>query len=193
MSTFRGEGDLSNLQLDEEVLTELLELPSWIRLTSAWCNHVSFRISWTKLKSTPITLVCILPPTTPITTTTPHPRHSIINLRFSHYHTYTRTQSLDEVNITIETCELGRSADAGGAAGAAGGGWQTLTAPQGKYTFVNKIIDGITVTVNTVNVNFKSPAFTASVQVSLFVGCSWPHFALLPQTLLLFSLHFPSV
>lgn len=59
LSTFRGEGDLSNLQLDENVLTELLELPSWIRLTSAWCNHVSFRISWTKLKSVPITLVRI--------------------------------------------------------------------------------------------------------------------------------------
>lgn len=59
LSTFRGEGELSNLQLDEAVLTELLELPSWLRLTSAWCNHVSFRISWTKLKSVPITLVYI--------------------------------------------------------------------------------------------------------------------------------------
>lgn len=57
ISTFRGEGELSNLQLDENVLTDLLELPSWLRLTSAWCNHVSFRISWTKLKSVPITLV----------------------------------------------------------------------------------------------------------------------------------------
>lgn len=57
VSTFRGEGDLSNLQLNEDVLTDLLELPPWIRLTSAWCNHVSFRISWTKLKSVPITLV----------------------------------------------------------------------------------------------------------------------------------------
>lgn len=60
MSAFRGEGDLSNLQLNEDVLTDLLELPSWIRLTSAWCNHVSFRISWTKLKSVPITLVRVL-------------------------------------------------------------------------------------------------------------------------------------
>lgn len=57
ISTFGGEGELSNLQLDEKVLTELLELPGWLKLTSAWCNHVSFKISWTKLKSTPITLV----------------------------------------------------------------------------------------------------------------------------------------
>lgn len=57
ISTFRGEGELSNLELDENVLTELLELPLWLRLTSGWCNHVSFRISWTKLGSVPITLV----------------------------------------------------------------------------------------------------------------------------------------
>lgn len=57
LSTFKGEGELTNLQLDENVLTDLLELPNWLRLTSAWCNQVSFRISWTKLKSVPITLV----------------------------------------------------------------------------------------------------------------------------------------
>lgn len=71
------------------------------------------------------------------------------------------TQSLDEVNITIETCEFGRNENS------AGGGWQSLTAPQGKYNFINKIVDGITVTINTVNINFKSPAFIASVQVWL--------------------------
>lgn len=70
-------------------------------------------------------------------------------------------QSLDEVNITIETCEFGRTENA-----QATGGWQTLTAPKGKYNFIDKIIDGITVTINTVNVKFNSPAFTASVQLS---------------------------
>uniref|UniRef100_A0A1Q3F3C1 Uncharacterized protein n=1 Tax=Culex tarsalis TaxID=7177 RepID=A0A1Q3F3C1_CULTA len=126
LSAFRGEGELSNLQLDENVLTDLLELPSWLRLTSAWCNHVSFRISWTKLKSTPITL------------------------------------TLDEVNITIETCEIARS----GTPTAAGAGLSSLAANQGKYSFIHKVIDGITIVVNTVNVNLKSPAFTASVQMS---------------------------
>ncbi|XP_058062707.1 bridge-like lipid transfer protein family member 3B [Anopheles bellator] len=124
LSAFRGEGELSNLQLDENVLTELLELPSWLRLTSAWCNHVSFRISWTKLKSTPITL------------------------------------TLDEVNITIETCEIARSGTP------TAGGLSSLAVPQGKYSYIQKVIDGITIVVNTVNVNLKSPAFTASVQMS---------------------------
>lgn len=59
LSTFKGEGELTNLELDETVLTDLLELPSWLRLTSAWCNKVSFRIQWTKLKNIPIFLVSI--------------------------------------------------------------------------------------------------------------------------------------
>lgn len=124
ISTFKGEGELSNLQLDENVLTELLELPSWLRLTSAWCNHISFRISWAKLKSVPITL------------------------------------SLDEVNISVETCDRSRS---GGETPTVG--VQSLSVPMGKYSFIHKVIDGITIIVNTVNVNFKSPAFVASVQV----------------------------
>ncbi|XP_052853202.1 bridge-like lipid transfer protein family member 3B isoform X4 [Drosophila gunungcola] len=137
LSTFRGEGELSNLELDERVLTELLELPSWLRLTSAWCNHVSFRISWTKLKSVPITL------------------------------------TLDEVRITIETCNP-TTRDAGGGSGPGGAGSPTAAAaaaalpqvPQGKYSFIHKVVDGITIVVNTVNVNFVSAAFTASVQMS---------------------------
>ncbi|XP_024881822.1 UHRF1-binding protein 1-like isoform X1 [Temnothorax curvispinosus] len=122
LSTFKGEGELSNLELDETVLTDLLELPSWLRLTNAWCNKVSFRIQWTKLKSVPIFL------------------------------------SLDEVHIDVETCEDLRS----------------MSSPQGiasyagpaKYSFIHKVIDGITIAVNTVLVTFKSPAFIASVQMN---------------------------
>jgi hypothetical protein len=124
ISTFKGEGELSNLQLDENVLTELLELPSWLKLTSAWCNHISFRISWAKLKSVPITL------------------------------------TLDEVNVSVETCEVARSGS-----GTPISGIQSLPS-LGRYSFIHKVIDGITIVVNTVNVSFKSPAFTSTVQVS---------------------------
>lgn len=121
LSTFKGEGELMNLELNEDVLTDLLELPSWLRLTEAWCNKVSFRISWTKLKNVPIHL------------------------------------SLDEVNITVETCEQLRSTSPEG-------GLSSYTTPV-KYSFIHKVIDGITVTVNTVNVLFNSPAFIATVQI----------------------------
>lgn len=122
LSTFKGEGELSNLELDEIVLTDLLELPSWLRLTSAWCNKVSFRIQWTKLKSVPIFL------------------------------------SLDEVHIDVETCEDLRSMSSPQ-------GVSSYTGPA-KYSFIHKVIDGITVAVNTVLVTFKSPAFIASVQMN---------------------------
>lgn len=45
------------MTLDEDLLTDLLELPGWVRLTSAKCNKATFRIQWTKLKTVPIVLV----------------------------------------------------------------------------------------------------------------------------------------
>ncbi|KAK2582855.1 hypothetical protein KPH14_008937 [Odynerus spinipes] len=122
LSTFKGEGELTNLELDEIVLTDLLELPSWLRLTKSWCNKVSFRIQWTKLKSVPILL------------------------------------KLDEVHIDVETCEDLRNMSS----------TQGLSSYAGpaKYSLIHKVIDGITVTVNTVSVTFKSPAFIASVQMN---------------------------
>ncbi|XP_043263704.1 UHRF1-binding protein 1 isoform X1 [Colletes gigas] len=133
LSTFKGEGELTNLELDETVLTDLLELPSWLRLTNAWCNKVSFRIQWTKLRSVPIFL------------------------------------SLDEVHIEVETCEDLRNLSS----------MQGLSSCVGptKYSFIHKVIDGITVSVNTVSVTFKSPAFIASVQMNHIVveskSASW--------------------
>lgn len=62
------------------------------------------------------------------------------------------------MNITVETCEELRSMSAQG-------GLSSYAAVPGKYSFIHKVIDGITVTVNTVNILFNSPAFTASVQV----------------------------
>ncbi|XP_046394074.1 UHRF1-binding protein 1 isoform X3 [Ischnura elegans] len=123
LSTFKGEGDLTELQLDENVLTDLLELPSWLRLTRAWCNKVSFRIQLTKLKSVPIVL------------------------------------TLDEVHISVETCEDLRPLSASY-------GMPPDGSSPTKYSFIDKVIDGMTVYVNAVFVNFRSPAFVASVQMS---------------------------
>ncbi|CAK9832841.1 UHRF1-binding protein 1-like [Anthophora retusa] len=125
LSTFKGEGELTNLELDETVLTDLLELPSWLRLTNAWCNKVSFRIQWTKLRSVPIIL------------------------------------SLDEVHIEVETCEDLRDLSSSQ-------GLSSYTGPA-KYSFIHKVIDGITVAVNNVSVTFKSPAFIASVQINRII------------------------
>ncbi|KAH9641824.1 hypothetical protein HF086_001540 [Spodoptera exigua] len=60
LSALRGSGELQDLTLDEELLTDLLELPGWVKLTSAKCNRASFRIQWTKLKTVPIVLLGLL-------------------------------------------------------------------------------------------------------------------------------------
>ena len=125
LSTLRGEGELTGLELNCAVLTQLLELPSWVRLVTASCNRAAIRIQWTKLKTVPIQLC------------------------------------LDEIRVTIETCEelRGDTAQLG----------EKLVVPgqaQGYYGFTDKVVDGISMSVNLVHVNLTSLAFTASFQMS---------------------------
>ncbi|KAM3840492.1 bridge-like lipid transfer protein family member 3A isoform 1-T1 [Vipera latastei] len=56
LSTLKGQGQLTNLELDEEVLQNLLDLPTWLAITRVFCNKASIRIQWTKLKTHPICL-----------------------------------------------------------------------------------------------------------------------------------------
>ncbi|XP_068622963.1 bridge-like lipid transfer protein family member 3B [Battus philenor] len=121
LSALRGSGELQDLTLDEDLLTDLLELPAWVRLTSAKCNRVSFRIQWTKLKTVPIVL------------------------------------NLDEVHIALEVCTEPRVMNPGAAS--------AMPVP-GKYSYIHKVIDGISVAVNQVQIDFNCDAFTSSVQIS---------------------------
>jgi hypothetical protein len=126
LSALRGEGELTDLELEVELLAELLELPAWVRLTQATCNRANIRIQWTKLKTVPIQL------------------------------------SLDEIRVKVETCEELRTAE--------GHGVTPLQLPaSGAYGFTERIVDGITITVNLVHVQLSSLAFTASVQMSRIV------------------------
>uniref|UniRef100_H3B1B9 Bridge-like lipid transfer protein family member 3A n=1 Tax=Latimeria chalumnae TaxID=7897 RepID=H3B1B9_LATCH len=56
LSTLKGEGQLTNLELDEEVLQNVLDLPTWLAITRVYCNKAAIRIQWTKLKTHPISL-----------------------------------------------------------------------------------------------------------------------------------------
>ena len=44
LSTLKGEGQLSHLELDEEVLQNVLELPTWLAITRVYCNRASIRV-----------------------------------------------------------------------------------------------------------------------------------------------------
>lgn len=123
INTLNGEGEVSNLLLDEKELTDLLELPCWLKLTAASCNHVSIKITW-KVRSVPIIL------------------------------------SLDCVELTLETCEIEQIAKK-----AVNGEFLTQNS-LGKYSFIHKIVDGITVIINTVSVKFTSPTFSCNFELS---------------------------
>lgn len=45
LSTLKGEGELKNLELDEEVLQNMLDLPTWLAISKVFCNKASIRVS----------------------------------------------------------------------------------------------------------------------------------------------------
>ena len=44
VSTLKGEGDLQNLELDETILMDILDLPTWLKLTKAVVNKLSIKV-----------------------------------------------------------------------------------------------------------------------------------------------------
>ncbi|XP_053383939.1 bridge-like lipid transfer protein family member 3B isoform X2 [Mercenaria mercenaria] len=122
ISTLKGEGEMTNLELDELVLMDVMDLPTWMKLTKAVCNKVSAKVQWTKLKSQPICLF------------------------------------LDEVVLEVETCSEPRPPNKPS--------HQSSTRSEGKYGFVDKVMDGIYIHINSVSVQFVSDKFHASLQLS---------------------------
>ena len=121
----RGEGELNGLELDEEVLMDLLELPAWLAIRSARCNRLTIKIQWTSLKTKPI---CIF---------------------------------LDCVSVDMVTCENLRVPTNVSASKQASAGSDV-----GKYGFAERVIDGVSVHINSVMISFKSYAFSADIDVS---------------------------
>lgn len=44
LSTLKGEGQLTNLELDEEVLQSLLDIPTWLAINRVECNKAAIRV-----------------------------------------------------------------------------------------------------------------------------------------------------
>ncbi|OXB65180.1 hypothetical protein ASZ78_005296 [Callipepla squamata] len=44
LSTLKGEGQLTNLELDQEVLQNMLDLPTWLAINKVFCNKASIRV-----------------------------------------------------------------------------------------------------------------------------------------------------
>lgn len=131
LSAFKGSCELSNLQLEEKVLMELLSFPAWLGINKATCDQLYIKIPWTKIKSVPIQM------------------------------------SLNEVSVEVEVCDEFRNVDSTDDLNLANI-INTAQAP-GKYGFVDRVIDGITVTVNNVLITFKSKLMSATFNLSRVV------------------------
>ncbi|CAF1314302.1 unnamed protein product [Adineta ricciae] len=118
LSTFKGEGELSSINLDEKALEDVIELPSWLKIQKATCGRVFIKIPWTNLKTLPIQI------------------------------------QLDDVTIEIETCEQLRDVQSS----------TNVNDPLvGKYGFINRVIDGISLTITNLTFEIKAQGFKASI------------------------------
>uniref|UniRef100_A0A7M4FPH9 Bridge-like lipid transfer protein family member 3B n=1 Tax=Crocodylus porosus TaxID=8502 RepID=A0A7M4FPH9_CROPO len=135
LSTLKGEGQLTNLELDEEVLQNMLDLPTWLAINKVFCNKASLRIPWTKLKTQPISL------------------------------------SLDKVVMEMSTCEEPRAPNGPSPIATASG--------QSEYGFAEKVVEGISVSVNSIIIRIGAKAFNASFELSQLriysVNTNWEH------------------
>lgn len=127
LSAFKGSCELSNLQLEERVLMDLLSFPVWVKINKAACDQLSIKIPWTRIKSVPIQM------------------------------------NLNEVMVEVEVCDEFRDVDGEDELNLAN--LINSQAP-GKYGFVDRVIDGITVTVNSVLITFKSRLMSATLNLS---------------------------
>lgn len=128
LSTLKGEGQLSNLELDEEVLQNMLDLPTWLAVTRVYCNKAAIRIQWTKLKTSPICLF------------------------------------LDKVEVEMRTCEEPRPPN--------GPSPIAITAGQSEYGFAEKVVEGMSIRINSITIKVQARAFHASFELWQLQGNS---------------------
>uniref|UniRef100_A0A674PMK1 Bridge-like lipid transfer protein family member 3B n=1 Tax=Takifugu rubripes TaxID=31033 RepID=A0A674PMK1_TAKRU len=133
LSTLKGEGHLTNLELDKEVLQSLLDLPTWLAINRVCCNKATIRIPWTKLKTHPISL------------------------------------TLDKVEMEMSTCDEPRPPNGPSPIATASG--------QSEYGFAEKVVEGMSLSINSIIIKISAKAFNASFELSQLqvysVNTSW--------------------
>ncbi|TWW64741.1 UHRF1-binding protein 1-like [Takifugu flavidus] len=133
LSTLKGEGHLTNLELDKEVLQSLLDLPTWLAINRVCCNKATIRIPWTKLKTHPISL------------------------------------TLDKVEMEMSTCDEPRPPNGPSPIATASG--------QSEYGFAEKVVEGMSLSINSIIIKIRAKAFNASFELSQLqvysVNTSW--------------------
>uniref|UniRef100_A0A3B4T769 Bridge-like lipid transfer protein family member 3B n=1 Tax=Seriola dumerili TaxID=41447 RepID=A0A3B4T769_SERDU len=132
LSTLKGEGQLTNLELDEEVLQSLLDLPTWLAINRVECNKAAIRV-----RDTPMT-----------------------HLLF---------KTLDKVVMEMSTCDEPRPPNGPSPIATASG--------QSEYGFAEKVVEGMSLSINSIVIRISAKAFNASFELSQLqvysVNTSW--------------------
>uniref|UniRef100_A0A8C3BI04 UHRF1 binding protein 1 like n=1 Tax=Cairina moschata TaxID=8855 RepID=A0A8C3BI04_CAIMO len=138
LSTLKGEGQLTNLELDQEVLQNMLDLPTWLAINKVFCNKASIRVNL----FFPFCLSKLL-----------------------------NKLSLDKVVMEMSTCEEPRAPNGPSPIATASG--------QSEYGFAEKVVEGISVSVNSIVIRIGAKAFNASFELSQLriysVNANWEH------------------
>uniref|UniRef100_A0A3Q3JB10 Chorein N-terminal domain-containing protein n=1 Tax=Monopterus albus TaxID=43700 RepID=A0A3Q3JB10_MONAL len=128
LSTLKGEGQLTHLELDEEVLQSLLDLPTWLAINRVECNKAAIRL-----------ITCIL------------------------------FQTLDKVVMEMSTCDEPRPPNGPSPIATASG--------QSEYGFAEKVVEGMSLSINSIVIRISAKAFNASFELSQLqvysVNTSW--------------------
>uniref|UniRef100_A0A4W6DE74 Bridge-like lipid transfer protein family member 3A n=1 Tax=Lates calcarifer TaxID=8187 RepID=A0A4W6DE74_LATCA len=122
----KGEGQLSNLELDEEVLQNMLDLPTWLAVTRVYCNKAAIRVCYRLVKPD-----CVF---------------------------------LDKVEVEMRTCEEPRPPN--------GPSPIAITAGQSEYGFAEKVVEGMSVRINSITIKVQARAFHASFELWQLQGNS---------------------
>uniref|UniRef100_A0A4W4FEN9 Chorein N-terminal domain-containing protein n=1 Tax=Electrophorus electricus TaxID=8005 RepID=A0A4W4FEN9_ELEEL len=131
LSTLKGEGQLSNLELDEEVLQNMLDLPTWLAVARVYCNKAAIRVSWGALMG-----------------------HCRLN----------QSGFLDKVEVEMRTCDEPRPPN--------GPSPIAITAGQSEYGFAERVVEGMSVVINSIVIKVQARAFRASFELWQLQGCS---------------------
>ncbi|KJH41699.1 hypothetical protein DICVIV_12324 [Dictyocaulus viviparus] len=121
LDVLKGKSKLHFIEINEEVLTDVLELPPWLRIKRAFCTGVTVSVPWTKLKSAPVQIF------------------------------------IDEINVdVILTSEPPvKQTDR-----------PISTLGDTSYGFADRVVEGMSLYINTVEINFDSDAFGGSFMLS---------------------------
>ena len=57
LSFLRGKGELNNLDLDAQVISNILRLPPWIQVRSVYCDQIKIDVPFTDLHKSPLRCV----------------------------------------------------------------------------------------------------------------------------------------